>query len=135
MKAPRLILLLIVASSFTFPANDVKLEYTFKVGDQYDWSQSAKQSIKQSIPGMGDMTFDVALEGGLLLKVVELTSNGAKIEAQYTRLKMISKSPMGNINMDSESADDNLQTKVTKSIMGKVFYFYMTKKGVVEKVE
>jgi hypothetical protein len=135
MKTLLFLVLTFVASSFTFPANDVKLEYTFKVGDQYDYTQSSKQTIKQSIPGMGDITINMDVDGVMLFKVLELTASGARIEAQYSKLKVISKSMMGNMNMDSESTDDNVQNKITKSMMGKIFYFTLTKRGVVEKIE
>jgi hypothetical protein len=135
MNTVKFIFLLVLGTAFTFPAADLKLEYSFKVGDQYNWVQSTKQSIKQTIPGMGEMTMDVNTEGTILLKVVETTTNGAKVEAQYSKLKVVSKTPMGDVNMDSESQETDNQTKVTKSIMGKTFYFFLTKRGIVEKVE
>lgn len=137
MKAIRFILLLLVATSFTFPTKEVKLEYTFKVGDQYDWIQTSVQKVKQEIPGMGEMTVDVQMSGQMKLKVTELTATGAKFEAQYTTLKMETKTSMGmgDSSMDSEATDDNMQNKLVKAMMGKVFYFKMNKLGTIESVE
>ena len=137
MKAIRFILLLLVASSFTFPAKEVKLEYAFKVGDQYDWIQSSTQKVKQEIPGMGEMTVDVQLTGEMKLNVKELTPTGARFEAQYTKLKMNTKNSMGmgDTSMDSEATDDGMQTKLVKAMMGKTFSFKMSKQGVIEAVE
>jgi hypothetical protein len=135
MKAFRFLTVVVVATAFAFPASDVKLLYTFKKGDQYDYAQTSKQTIKQTIPGMGDVTTEVNTEGTLLLKVTELTSTGARLEAQYTKLKVQTKSSVVNMNMDSEGSADDMQNKIVKSMMNKPFYYTLTKMGSVEKVE
>lgn len=137
MKFARFVILLLVATSFAFkaPVKDVKLEYKFKTGDQYDLSQFSKQNIKQEIPGMGEMSIDITIEGSMSFKVVEVTATGAKIETSYTGIKMITKSPMGDNTMDSQGPDDNAQNKAVKALINKPFFIYMNKQGTIEKVE
>ena len=139
MKSTRFVLLILIgsiASSFTTnPAKPLKLQYTFAVGDHYELTQTSKQSIKQTIPGMGEMVIDVALEGVMNLKVVELTATGAKIETTYAKMKVLTKSPMGDVTMDSEGPADNMQNKMVKSMTGKSIFIFMNKRGTVEKVE
>ena len=67
MKLARVVMLILVASSFAFkaPVKDVKLLYTFNVGDQYELTQLSKQNIKQEIPGMGEMSIDITIEGSM----------------------------------------------------------------------
>jgi hypothetical protein len=135
MKAVFACILFLVASSFSPLEKDISLAYTFKVGDQYEWVQTSNQSVKQTVPGMGDVTIDVKMVGAFDLKVLELTPNGAKVEIQYSRLKVESKSPLADINFDSNGDSENTQNKIVKSMVGKPFSFTMTKRGVVEKVE
>lgn len=137
MKKLHLLALFFIGTAFTYPAKDLKLEYTFKVGDQYTWTQTSHRTIKQNIPGMGEMNFEMNGGGLLNLKVVEVTSSGAKLEVQYEKLKMLTKAPMGmgDVAMDSESTEDNIQNKAVKAMMNKAFYIKLTKKGVVEGVE
>jgi hypothetical protein len=135
MRAVSLSLLLLIASSFSTVEKDISLAYTFKVGDRYEWVQTSNQSVKQTVPGMGDVTIDVKMEGAFDLKVLELTATGAKVEIQYSRLKVESKSPLADINFDSNGDSENTQNKIVKSMVGKAFSFTMTKRGVIEKVE
>lgn len=135
MKHFRFLALFLVLTAFTFPAKDVKLQYAFKVGDQFLWEQVSQQAIKQSIPGMGDVNIDVAISGTTTLKVVELTSTGAKIEMTYLKMKLSTKSPMGASDMDSEGAEDNIQNKAIKAMMNKPYFFRLSKSGVIESVE
>jgi hypothetical protein len=137
MKLLRLTALIFIITAFTFPAKEVKLEYAFKIGDQYTWSQTSHQIVKQTIPGMGDISVTVDVSGTMNLKVAELTANGAKIEIQYQNLKMTTKSPMGmgDIAMDSEGDETSAQNKTIKAMMNKPFYFKLTKQGVIESVE
>ena len=63
MKSLRLVFPVFVLLAFSFPPADVKLQYEFKVGDEYLWSQSTKQTVKQSIMGMDQtMTNDISGE-------------------------------------------------------------------------
>lgn len=118
-----------------FTGKNTNLEYTFKVGDQYDWVQSTKQTVKQTLPGIGDVTIDVKVDGAFKLKVLELTSTGARLEIQYSKIKVESGSPMLNVNLDSDGEDDNLQNRIVKSMIGKPFYFHLTRRGVIENVK
>ncbi|MBT1705460.1 DUF6263 family protein [Chryseosolibacter indicus] len=118
---------------FITPA-DVRLQYSFKTGDQYELNQSSTQTIKQSIPAMGEIKIDINSGGALLFKVVELQGSSAKIEAKYTKLKVVSKSIMGDINLDSEGSDDNPQNKLVKSVINKPFFFTLSKNGKVDNV-
>lgn len=122
------------ASAFSFPLPDAKLEYTFKVGDEYTWTQVSKQKIKQSVMGMEQNT-ETVYEGGFKLKVVSLTATGAKLETQFTRLKNTVKSPMGDMIMDSDGATDVKENQIFKAMMNKPFYFIMNKRGIIENVE
>ena len=137
MKKLQLLVLFFVATAFTFPAKDLKLEYTFKVGDEYTWTATSHRTIKQNIPSMGEMTTEIDQNAVLNLKVVEILPTGAKLEVQYQKLKMLTKAPngMGNVSMDSESTEDNSQNKAVKAMMNKPFFLKLTKKGVVESVE
>ncbi len=125
----------LLASAFSFPLPDVKLEYTFKVGDEYTWTQSSKQKIKQSIMGMEQNT-ETVYDSQLKLKVVSLTATGAaKFETSFTRMKNTVKSPMGDMIMDSDGADDVKENKIFKAMMNKPFFLIMNKRGVVENIE
>jgi hypothetical protein len=125
---------LILLCAFTFPDKKVKFEYTFKKGDTYEFMQTGIQNLKQTLPGMGEMTTEIIATGVLTFKIVDLTAEGAKIEAKYTQLKMEFKGPM-QIAMDSESTLEDTQNKIVKSMMNKPFFFEITKRGVVEKTE
>jgi hypothetical protein len=129
--------LLAVMAFTTTPVKDVKLQYVFKAGDQYALTQTTKQTIKQSIPAMGEVTVEVAAESVLALKIASLTPTGARIDAHYEKMTINTKLPMGqgDMNMDSDGADDNAQNKVVKSMMNKMFSFTITKLGIIEKVE
>jgi hypothetical protein len=124
----------ILLCCFTFPPADVKLQYVFKKGETYELAQVSNQTIKQTLPGAGEMTTEVVTSGLLTFKIVELTSTGARIEAQYTKLKIDTKGPMA-MSMDTESASEEMPNKVLKSMMNKPFFFVMTNLGVVEKTE
>lgn len=128
---------LLAVMAFTVPPKDIRLQYVFKVGDQYALTQTTKQTIKQSIPAMGDVTVEVAAESVLAMKIAVLTATGAKIEAHYEKMSISTKLPMGqgDMNIDSDSNEDNAQNKVVKSMMNKMFSFTITKQGVIEKVE
>jgi hypothetical protein len=137
MKKLQLLILFFVATAFTYPAKDIKLEYAFKVGDQYTMTQVMHQNIKQSIPGMGDMNIEVDLDGTMNLKIAELTATGARFEVQFQKFKSLTKVPMGmgDVGMDSESTEDNAQNKAAKAMMNKTFYMNLSKIGVVESIE
>jgi hypothetical protein len=137
MKKLQFLILVFVATAFTYPAKDLKLEYAFKIGDQYTLTHSFHQAIKQSIPGTGDVNIDVDFSSTANLKVAELTATGAKFEIQFQKLKTLTKVPMGmgDIGMDSESTEDNAQNKTAKAMMNKTYYMTLSKLGVVEGVE
>jgi len=128
---------LLAVMAFTVPLKDVKLQYVFKVGDQYTLTQTTKQTIKQSIPAMGDVTVEVAAESVLAMKIATLTATGAKIDAHYEKMSINTKLPMGqgDMDIDSDGPAESAQNKVVKSMMNKAFSFTITKQGVIEKVE
>lgn len=134
MRTFLLCLSCVLFSSWTFSPATVKLEYVFKVGDEYTMDQSTKQLMKQTIMGT-DQNGENEYSGTMLLKVVSLTSNGARVETQFLTLKNASKTIMGETVMDSEGAQDNTQNKIFKAMMKKPFHITMTKTGKVEKVE
>jgi hypothetical protein len=135
MKVLKFFFLFLIFSSFTPVEKNVSLKYTFKVGDRYDYIQSTKQTIKQTIPGMGEVLTEVSYDGIMEFSIKELTSTGAKIETQYKKLKVFTKSSMIDINMDSEGPEDDVKNKVIKSMMNKPFSFNLSATGKVEKVE
>lgn len=137
MKALRFVVLVFIACAFTNPTKEVKLEYIFKVGDVHEWIQTTKQTITQSVPGAGEMSVNISLDGAMQLKVVALTATGAKVETTYSKIKMLMKmpAPMGDVTMDSEGADDTMQNKMMKTMTKKPFYIFMNKQGMIEKVE
>lgn len=124
----------LLASAFSFPVADAKLEYIFKVGDEYTWTQVSKQKIKQSIMGMEQNT-ETVYDSEFKLKVVSLTATGAKLETQFTRLKNTVKSPMGDMVMDSDGAAEVKENQIFKAMMNKPFFIVMNKRGNVENVE
>ena len=125
----------LLASAFSFPLPDVKLEYTFKVGDDYTWTQSSKQQIKQSIMGMEQNT-ETLYDSQLKLKVVSLTATGAaKFETSFIKMKNTVKSPMGDMVMDSDWSADVKENKIFKAMMHKTFFLTMNKRGVLENIE
>jgi hypothetical protein len=119
--------------AFAIPA-DVKLQYTFKKGDLYEFNQTSNQSIRQTLPGMGDMTTEVTTSGSLTFKVIEVIPTGARIEIAYTRLKIDTKGPM-TISMDSEGNATEMPNNIVKAMMNKPFHFVMTSQGAIEKIE
>jgi hypothetical protein len=135
MKKLRFLALFLVLTAFAFPAKDVKLQYKFKVGDQFTLDQTTHQAIKQTIPGSGVMNVDVDVTATTNLKVVELTTTGARIEITYEKMKLSTKSPMGSMDMDSEGSPENVQNKTIKAMMNKPYFFKISKTGVVENVE
>ena len=134
MKALRLVVLVFIACAFTNTAKEVKLEYIFKVGDVHEWIQTTKQTITQSVPGAGEMSVNVSLDGAMQLRVVALTATGAKVETTYSKIKMLMKMPMGDVTMDSEGGDDTIQNKLMKTMTKKPFYIFMNKQGIIENL-
>jgi len=127
-------LLLFLASGFITPVKEVKLEYTFKIGDEYTMTQVTKQTIKQSIMGT-EQNGENGYTGEMKFKVIELTDKGAKLETQFLTLKNSSKTIMGEVTMDSEGPGESVQNKVFKSMMKKSFIITLNTTGVVENVE
>ncbi len=136
MKTIKLILLVLIISSFSFPAKETKLEYKFNVGDQYAWTQRSKQVIIQQIMGM-EQVIENAVSGSLSLKVISLTPDGAKLEVQYTTLTMVMTLPAGMsaVSLDSEGDIEKTENKVMRAMMNKPFTITLTKQGVVANVE
>lgn len=133
MKAIHFISLLIFTSGFT-TFNAVKLEYSFKVGDEYSMTQITKQTMKQTIMGT-EQKGENMYTGSMTFKVTALTATGARLETQFITLKNSSKTMMGDASMDSEGPQEDVQNKVIRSMMKKSFFVTMNKTGTVEKVE
>jgi hypothetical protein len=128
-------ILLFVLTGFTIPDADVTLKYTFRPGDQFEYTQQSKQISKQTFPGMGDVTLEADIFGIMEMKVLSVTTSGARVEAKYSKLKMETKSSIMNMKMDSEGSQDDASNKIARAMMGKTFSFAMTSTGKVEKVE
>jgi len=113
---------------------EYKLQYSFKKGDTYQWSQSA--SVKQHIAGPGfDQNIETTVTANALIKIVEVNSKGAKFEMEYTKL-LYTNGPPANIQMDSEGdTTKNLPNKIMQAMKGKKFNFSLTKDGTIESIE
>ena len=113
---------------------EYKLQYSFKKGDTYQWSQSA--SVKQHIAGPGfDQNIETTVTANALIKIVEVNSKGAKFEMEYTKL-LYTNGPPANIQMDSEGdTTKNLPNKIMQAMKGKKFNFTLTKDGTIESIE
>ena len=134
MKTISLISFAIIVFGFTpYPAA-VKLEYVFKVGDEYVMSQSTKQVLRQTIMGT-EQNGENEYSGDMKLKVKELTDDGAKFEMQYIRLKSKSVTVLGEVLMDSEGDAEQVQNKMVKAIMNKPFTVTANKFGQIVNVE
>jgi hypothetical protein len=134
MKIVKVSLLLLVVFAFAFPPADVKLQYKFKVGDQYVWTQDTKQDIKQSVMGT-DQKSENIYQSEIITKVAEVTATGAKLEVVFTKLKNSSKSPMGENSLDSQGPSDKMENKIFQSMLNKPFLVYLSNIGNVEKIE
>jgi len=134
MKRILLLSALIVGISFFASAQkEYKLQYSFKKGDTYEWSQSA--SVKQHLAGPGfDQNNETTVTANALMKVVELTAKGAKFEIEYT--KLYTNIPQANMLMDSDGdTTKNLPNKIMRAMKGRKFNFSLMKDGTVESVE
>ena len=69
--------LFIVACAFTFPAKEVKLQYTFAKDDAYDFMQTATITQLISMPGF-EQNIETKTDGLIKMKVIEVTSTGGK---------------------------------------------------------
>lgn len=132
-----IILTLVVAVCVGFrPAENVTLQYKFKAGDEYEYIQQSKQNAIQTLPGMGEMKMDGVLGGMMLLKIKSVDAGGsARIESQYSKLKMATNNFIMSMSMDSEGSQEEDGNKIIKSLTGKTFFFTLTKTGAVEDVE
>lgn len=130
-------MVLCMLCAFTNPKKEIKLAYTYKVGNTYEWYQNTTQTITQEVPGVGEMVIKTSINGTLQLKIAELTPDGAKIETMYTSIRSSIKMPppMSDVIMDSQSSDDTPTNKLIRTMVNKPFYIYMNKLGVIEKVE
>lgn len=135
MNILKLSMLLVIFTAFTFLPAPTVLEHKYKVGDAYEWTQTTTQSMKQTIPGMGDNTTETKSESALLIKIIELTKTGAKAEVKLSRVKVDTKSPFATITLDSEGDATQPFNKVLKAITSTTFIAYISKAGAVEKME
>jgi hypothetical protein len=134
MKFIKFSLIALVLVAFQSPPADVKLEYSFKAGDEYVVKQTSKQTIKQTFGGT-EQKMESNNETESTVKVIEITATGAKLESTYTRMKTQSNNPMGTNVLDSEGAPELDETKIYKALVNKPIYIYLSKAGKVEKVE
>jgi Family of unknown function (DUF6263) len=135
MKFMRFAFLFLIGTAFTFVPADTKLEYQFKPGDVYEIQQESTQTIKQTVPGMGEMVIDNKVSGSMLLKVLEKTATGSKAEFTFTKVKMAMKSMQGEVILDSEGDQTNQMNKVMTALTNKGIIIFLSKNGTIEKVE
>lgn len=134
MKTISLISFVFVAFGFSLNPNAVRLEYVFKVGDEYVMSQSTKQLLKQTIMGT-EQKGENEYTGDMQMKVKEVTSDGAKIEMQFMKLKSKSVTVLGEVLMDSQGDGEQVQNKMLKAMMNKPFTVTANKFGQIVNVE
>jgi hypothetical protein len=136
MKSFILGIIVVLGTGFCFPTGEVSLQYKFKAGDEYEYIQRSKQNAVQNLPGMGEMKMDGALGGTMLLKIKSVDEKGtARIETQYSQLKMVTNSFIMSMSMDSDGSQEEDGNKIMKAMTGKTFFFSLTKTGKVENVE
>lgn len=115
---------------------ELKLEYKFRQGDEFEYAQVSKQNALQTLPGMGEMKMDGTLAGTMILKIKSVDANGsARIESQYSKLRMVTNNFLMSMSMDSEGSQEEDGNKIVKSMTGKTFFFTMTRTGAVQDVE
>ncbi len=134
MKKILLLPALVVGISFCATAQkEYKLQYSFKKGDTYEWSQS--RSVKQHIAGQGfDQNSETIEKANALVKITELTHTGAKFEMEYTKLS--TSNTQASQQMDSEGdTTKNLPNKIMQAMKGRKFNFTLTKDGTIESIE
>lgn len=136
MKTLKLFVVALVAFAFApiEKEKEIKLQYTFKAGDAFEWTQKTSQKVSQNIMGMAQ-EIETEMGGTLKLNVKQVTTTGAVVEMEYAKLSSKTTSPMGNMTMDSESTTDDVYSKVFKSMMGKKFLVSIATNGNIEKVE
>ena len=136
MKPLKFFIVFVLLCSFAPSPKAVKLQYTFAVGDQYEWVQTTTQTVKQSIMGM-DQLVENNIKGSMSFKVTSLTSTGAVLEVRYISLSMAMKLPggMGSQALDSDGDQEKTENKVMKALIDKPFSITLTKQGVVESIE
>jgi len=114
--------------------DSVRLAYTFKIGEVYTMTQRSHQTVKQFIMGI-EQPGENVYAGEMELKVISLTETGARLQAQFIRLKHASKSMMGEQIMDSEGSEETAQNSVFRAMMRKSFFIVLNSSGKVENVE
>lgn len=127
---------LVFAMLCSFTPASIKFEYVFKPGDQYEWTQTTKQIIKQNIMGT-DQVIENNIVGVIVLKVSTVTAGGATVEAQYKSLSMRMKMPGSTAEqvMDSQGDTAKAENKIMKALVEKPFTLTISKLGVIEKID
>lgn len=133
MKILVIVCTLLVAHSFRSTVN-VKLEYAFRVGDQFVIKQATKQTMMQSVMGMAQPGVNT-YTGVMSLKVVSLTNMGAKLEAKFLALKNRSQTILGDITMDSDGPNTSNGNRAFKAITQKTFVVLINTNGKVCDIE
>jgi hypothetical protein len=126
--------ILFFSLGFTRYPAAIKLEYVFKVGDDYVMTQTTNQVLKQTIMGT-EQKGENDYSGEMRLRVTQVTSEGATVEMQFMKLKSKSVSIMGEMMIDSDGDGEQIQNKMVKSMMKKPFTVTINKMGEVENVE
>ena len=75
MKSLAVLTIAFLSSSFSAPPREIKLQYLFKRGDVFEWSQSASQKVSQTIAGISQNT-ELTFNGVMKLKVLEIVPSG-----------------------------------------------------------
>ncbi|MDC8003640.1 DUF6263 family protein [Aureisphaera galaxeae] len=114
------------------------LQYNFKVGDEFDMEQTARQEMIQNIEGMTNTTVNV-LSGSFNFKVIEATEEKYVIATAYTSLVLKSESDMIGVLMDIDTkrdADkDDIEAQIFQGLINIPFQIHMLKTGEIVSLE
>lgn len=134
MKKILAVALFAITCAFTNPPKELQLHYVFKKGDSYEWTQTTMQTRHVVVAGQ-DQNVESGIKASTLIKAIEASAAKAKFEIEYTSISMKTKSPMGEMAMDSEGDTTMLSNKILNKLKGKKFTFTLTKYGIVESVD
>jgi hypothetical protein len=124
-----LVLLLVSAS-----AGKIDLKYNLTIGNTYKMSTSADQTIEMNMMGQ-QQTMKNKMEGVTAFKVQGLEKNVYTLDTWFEKLKMVMETPMGAINMDSDTANSaDPGSKIFGKLMNKHFTVKMQTNGKVTEV-
>lgn len=129
-----LTVLLIFLCSLTITAQR-ELEYNLQQGDTFKVKQQAKQHITQDLNGV-DQIIENQLQSTMQFKVVKLDSESITLEMYFEHMKMIMSSPsLGELlNVDTSTADGDMNSKMFKGVLNIPIVLIMEPTGKIRSV-